>query len=227
MTKVQATRYLPLRIMRKAAWTIGALFCVATLGVVTALPVLAASICPSCYGLRHMGQNIYADAPGAAIATDVIRAQGMVAAAWGKLRANPRILICQTSQCQTRFGGGQALGMSYGAWAVHIGPTGTNATIIAHELAHAELFHRVGILSMAQGQVPVWLNEGLAVIISQDARYLHRDCSLFGQIVLPQNAKDWRRNAAQDHLHLYTAATCKAQGWLAQKGGFSAIARNF
>lgn len=191
------------------------------------MPVLAASICPSCYGLRHMGQNIYTDAPSAAITTDVIRAQGMVAAAWGNLHANPRILICQTYPCQTRLGGGRALGMSYGAWAVHIGPTGVNATIIAHELAHAELIHRVGILPMARGQVPVWLNEGLAVIISQDARYLNRDCAQIGQIDLPQTAKDWRRKAAQDHIRLYSAAACQAKGWLAVKGGLISLARNF
>ena len=216
-----------LRLMRRAAWTIGALLGFATFGLATSMPVLAASICPSCYGLRHLGQNIYADAPSAAISTDVIRAQGMVAAAWGSLRANPRILICQTLPCQTRLGGGQALGMSYGAWAVHIGPKGTNATIIAHELAHAELVHRVGILPMALGHVPVWLNEGLAVIISQDARYLHRDCAQIGQINLPQTAKDWRRKAAQDHIRLYTAAACQAKGWLVAKGGLTSLSRNF
>ena len=218
---------ISMRVLRKAIWAIGALFCSVLIGLVTALTVLAASICPNCYGLRHIGHNIYAEAPNAAITSDVIRAQGMVAAVWGKLRANPRILICQSNQCQTRLDAGQALGMSYGAWAVHIGPKGINSTIIAHELAHAELFHRTGILPMALGQVPVWLNEGLAVIISQDARYLHRDCAQFSHTDLPQTAKDWRGKAAQDHMRLYPAAACKAKAWLAAQGGAAAFFNNF
>jgi hypothetical protein len=213
--------------IRRGIWAICAVFCLATLGIATKMPVLGASLCPSCYGLRAIGQNIYSDTASVVIQKDLGLARKMVAAVWGDLQATPRILICQTNQCQTRLGGGHALGMSYGEWAIHIGPNGANATIIAHELAHAELFHRVGMLSMAQGQVPAWLNEGLAVITSQDIRYLHRDCRLFSHIVLPNTAKEWRRKAAQDHDRLYTAAACQAKGWLAENGGLSTFTRNF
>jgi hypothetical protein len=212
-----------LRILQLSAWVFIAVFGLALAGIVTTMPALGASICPSCFGLRHMGQNIYADIPSTRLASEVTQARNRVAAAWGRLRAEPLILICQTDLCHSRLGGGQALGMTYGEWAVHIGPKGANATIIAHELAHAELFHRIGILSIARGEVPAWLNEGLAVIISNDPRYLQPDCGPFAQIDLPETASEWRSRASVDHVALYTAAACQTQDWLAARGGLHAI----
>jgi len=62
----------------------------------------------------------------------------------------------------TQFVGGRA--------CVMIGPNGQNVDVVAHEMAHAELFLRVGWLARWL-QIPTWFDEGVAMQVDYRSRY--------------------------------------------------------
>ncbi len=51
-----------------------------------------------------------------------------------------------------------------------IGPKGQNTDIVAHELVHAEILHRVGAWIMLQ-EIPSWFDEGVAMQVDYRERY--------------------------------------------------------
>ena len=210
---------------QRFAFACAVLVLTASLFAAYALPALAAGLCPACYGLKKLGPNLYSDAPSLDIAQTIAAAKARHGAVWGAPKSNPVILACQTVACDLRLGGRGALGMSYGSWVIHLSPAGLNATIAAHELTHAELHDRLGLWGWWSGKVPAWLDEGIAVHVSQDARYLNRpkDCAGLTTQDLPQTAKEWRRRARAEHERLYTQAACVAQDWLAVRGGIAAL----
>ena len=55
-----------------------------------------------------------------------------------------------------------------------IGPKGRSIDIIAHELMHAELHHRVGSLEYFL-KVPTWFDEGVAMQVDFRPRYALRE----------------------------------------------------
>jgi hypothetical protein len=53
---------------------------------------------------------------------------------------------------------------------VMIGPKGQNVDVVAHELMHAEIYHRVGYLKRLL-QLPTWFDEGVAMQVDHRPRY--------------------------------------------------------
>ncbi len=53
---------------------------------------------------------------------------------------------------------------------VMIGPKGQNVDVVAHELMHAEIHHRVGYLAYFL-QIPTWFDEGVAMQVDYRSRY--------------------------------------------------------
>lgn len=53
---------------------------------------------------------------------------------------------------------------------VLVGPQGQNVDVLAHELMHAELHHRVGYLQRFL-EVPAWFDEGVAMQVDYRPRY--------------------------------------------------------
>jgi len=51
-----------------------------------------------------------------------------------------------------------------------IGPNGQNVDVVAHELIHVEIHHRVGWLQRWL-QVPAWFDEGVAMQVDYRSRY--------------------------------------------------------
>jgi len=51
-----------------------------------------------------------------------------------------------------------------------IGPEGRNVDVVAHEMLHGELHHRVGWLQRWL-QIPVWFDEGVAMQVDYRSRY--------------------------------------------------------
>jgi hypothetical protein len=50
-------------------------------------------------------------------------------------------------------------------------PRGADVVIAVHELAHAELHRRIGVVTTLSRSVPRGFDEGLAVVVSDDPRY--------------------------------------------------------
>jgi len=89
---------------------------------------------------------------------------------FGSIEANPTIYACVTPACARIFGGVKAKAKAYGASKILLTAEGLDNTTIIHELAHIELHKRIGS-KQAWHKIPMWFDEGLAVLICEDARY--------------------------------------------------------
>ena len=191
----------------------------ALLGVVVAFPAVAATTCPGCYGLDRVRPGLHVE-PGLTAAqrgqvTDAVdEGTRRVAAFFGDLRSAPQFLACVTDHCYARLGGGRERGIAVLNRAVMLSPRGLDPVIAAHELTHVELHDRLG-----RGSVPQWFDEGLAVLVSDDPRYLlpagaGDRCRVAPTGPLPETLGDWLRAAGAD-AQVYAQAACAVSRWSA------------
>ncbi|WP_331327177.1 hypothetical protein [Methylobacterium fujisawaense] len=193
-------------------------------------PAAAAAGCPTCYGFTDLGGGIYvegkmpADRRAEAKAT-VEAARARVRAFYGDLQSSPRVLICATDACFRPLGGGSR-GIALLDRALVLSPRGTDTVIAAHELAHAELHRRIGLTATLGKSVPQWFDEGLAVVVSDDPRYLASGpdrCLADPGGDLPTSRAAWIETA--ESASLYVRAACKVSRWLDSHGGAAGILR--
>jgi len=102
-----------------------------------------------------------------ALRRTVAAAKERVAAVYGAATTAPPILACATEGCFARFGGGRQRAISLGGRVLVLSPRGLTVPILAHEWSHAELAARLrGPFGWVSADVPVWFDEGLAVLVS-------------------------------------------------------------
>jgi hypothetical protein len=96
-------------------------------------------------------------------AADLDLARRRVRKLYGVLRGQPKLVFSDEASLAGFIDNSTAAThyLPNGAVTV-VGPRGQNVDVLAHELAHAELFARLGYWTM-RGCVPVWFDEGLAV----------------------------------------------------------------
>jgi hypothetical protein len=97
-------------------------------------------------------------------------ARGKIQQFFGSVEANPTVYACVTPSCARIFGGVKAKAKAYGASKILLTAEGLDSTTIIHELAHIELHKRIGS-QQSWHKIPMWFDEGLAVLICDDARY--------------------------------------------------------
>ncbi len=214
---------------RRAKWLL-ALLPLALLGFLWSTPAPGAYLCPSCYGLERVAEGIYAEPGAPDLAPMIAEARARVSAYYGAFDHQPVLIICQTDACHARIGSGGARAVTYGTRFIYVSPRGVLPEILAHEFSHVELHARVGLWGMLRGAIPAWFDEGMAVLVSQDQRYLNPenkavDCEGVRADSLPVSSRDWRRQAGQNAPTLYHDAGCAAQARLADKGGLAAAMR--
>jgi len=195
-------------------------------------PVLAALICPSCFGFERLSAAIYVERGMSDTERMQFRqamAQGTerVARFYGGLTDAPIVLACATDACSQRLGGGSSRGAAYLTVALRLAPLGLNPVIIAHERSHIELHGRLGLFKFMTGAIPSWFDEGVAVVVSDDPRYLRPAgdgdrCLAAPGSALPQTLRGWRRAAGRQH-DLYAQAACRVARWMEAHGGESAV----
>ncbi|SDM81775.1 hypothetical protein SAMN04489726_3505 [Allokutzneria albata] len=195
--------------------------------LVLAFPSIAATTCPRCYGLVPVEDGLYAEPD----VSDVDRqrlvslyreANQRVTDFYGERRGRPIVLACSTPECYSRVGGGGERGVAVLGRAVMLSPRGLDPVIAAHELSHTELHARLG-----SGQVPQWFDEGLAVLVADDPRFLlprtsPDRCRTDTQEPLPQTLDEWLRAASADE-QMYGKAACRVHRWAAAHGGPRAV----
>jgi hypothetical protein len=193
-------------------------------------PAAAAAGCPPCTGFADLGNNIYveksmpADDRLAAKAT-IEAARSRVRAFYSDLQSSPRVLLCATDACYRPLGGGSR-GITLLDQALILSPRGIDTVIAAHELAHAELHKRIGIRATLFRSVPQWFDEGLAVVVSNDPRYLAlgpNRCRMEPGDDLPNSRAAWIETA--ENASLYARAACKVSRWLDTHGGAAGVVR--
>ncbi|HTJ02811.1 MAG TPA: hypothetical protein VL492_08450 [Methylovirgula sp.] len=198
--------------------------------VIAVFPAAAAVACPNCYGFARVAPHLYverdADPAQRAKAEDVVtQGRGRVASFYGGLSGNPRVLICVSDDCYRRFGGGSR-GMAILTFGLFLAPRGITPVIAAHELSHIELHRRLGLVRFMRHAVPQWFDEGVAVVVSDDPRYLAPVSSADRCLVapdgdLPTNRAAWVETASHDET--YAKAACRVSRWMAQKGGSASV----
>jgi hypothetical protein len=200
-----------------------------------AYPALRAAAFPERMGLVTLAPGIAADSEftlpeRAQLLDNIALARARVAAFYGAFDANVKLVACKTESCEARLSGrvpgtAGAAAMAYGTPGVsvlYLSARGLTPTIIAHEFSHAELARITGLGASLTGAVPAWVNEGLAVIVSDDPRYLGPGTGparcLAPPVDLVTGLAEFRRAGAQDEM-LYARAACGVLHWMAGNGG--------
>ena len=213
-----------------------ALVLFATVGTVLALPFGAAAVCPSCYGLDRFADTAFIERTATAeqrehAAKVLEQARDRVSGFYGGLTASPRVLICVSEDCYRRIRYAGSRGNALFDLALQLSPRGTDPVIAAHELSHIELHHRIGNIRQLTGAVPSWFDEGLAVVVSDERRYLAPAdaadrCRVRSDEVLPTGMFEWAREIGRDDTRqLYAKSACRVADWMAAKGGAAAVRR--
>ncbi|MDA8870594.1 hypothetical protein N9H93_04325 [Rhizobiaceae bacterium] len=199
-------------------------------------PAVAAATCPGCYGFEKIDERLYVGqemTPKARgdLQRDIAAARKSIASVLRSAEARPFIFACSTNACDHRIGGrgdqGARAQVQSTPWfsVVRFGPRGMNETILTHELAHVAMHDVVGALAVMDGRFPAWLNEGMAVIVSNDERYIRpgttaeERCLIEPDGPLPADPFEWASAAGQSHQTLYARAACASLHWLEANGG--------
>ncbi|MCO8275036.1 hypothetical protein M1L60_31105 [Actinoplanes sp. TRM 88003] len=191
-------------------------------GLAFAYPSAAATTCPGCYGLTRVQDGLWSErgltaAQRDQLTTLVADARRRVADFYGGRESDPRLVACFTDDCYDRIGGGGEKGIAILNRAVMLSPRGLDAVIASHEMSHVELHERL------DGEVPQWFDEGLAVVVSDDPRYLGERCA--GPVdagPLPETLPAWLKAASADQ-QVYSRAGCRVSRWLDANGGPPAV----
>jgi len=192
-------------------------------------PAVAAYGCPHCYGLERLTDGIYVErempeADRAALQGLIGRAAKRVEDFYGSFEHVPVLLVCGTSVCDRKTGGRGARAETYGSAFIRVSPRGISETILAHEFSHAELHGRIGAWRMLRGALPAWFDEGLAVVISDDERYLAPGPTAAARCRAEPDADArvgffaWGSVAGKTP-GLYAQAACRMLRWMEANGG--------
>jgi hypothetical protein len=192
---------------------------------VLVVPAVAATVCPRCYGLTDLGNGVYAERDDEAYRRILDEADRRITAFYGTRLSHPRVLICATTECYARIGGGGEKGQAIRDWSLLLSPAGANETIATHELSHVEFHERLG---SAQGKVPHWFDEGLAVLISDDSRYLKPSsetdrCRVPVEQAVSVVDLDWGAAPSSTADQRYTQGACVVSRWTGAHGGATAV----
>lgn len=151
----------------------------ATTIAAAAIPGPQRALCPTCFGMVEIDENIFIDRQEDARAIKALatlnESKKVISGFFGDWTTSPRILLCTKGNgpCTKMFGGLGPRGTAWGASLVRLNPLGMNETIMTHELFHAELASRMGQWGMWNNVIPKWFNEGLAVHLSGDLRFTY------------------------------------------------------
>lgn len=160
--------------MRILSWLAGAIVVLILAGgtAAAAIPGPQRALCPQCFGLTAIGDDVFTDdlAQADRFRQLIATADEEIAKFYGPLQSHPRYVLCTTPECFATFGGGST-GITYGWQLIRIAPHGLRPAIVTHERLHAEIAARMGWRSVWSEPVPVWFNEGFATYLARDDRF--------------------------------------------------------
>lgn len=133
---------------------------------------------PSWFGFTKITEGVYVDdqmppTQRQEFLNTLNLSKQRVSTFFGSIEASSKVFACSTEECFVSHGGVTAKGKAFGDSMLLLSPRGLNVTIAAHELTHIELHNRVGAFRSWR-EIPVWFDEGLAVLVSEDSRYTEK-----------------------------------------------------
>jgi hypothetical protein len=200
--------------------------------LVFAFTSVAATTCPRCFGLVALRDGLYTErglspADQRRLVDLYTDANQRVSDFYQGRESAPSVLACFSTGCYSRIGGGGERGVAVLNRAVMLSPRGIDPVIAAHELSHVEFHERLGA---QREQIPQWFDEGLAVLVSDDSRYLLantaadrcRVTSGASDGALPSTLDAWLGAASADE-QVYAKAACRVSRWVGAHGGSRAV----
>ena len=166
---------------------------------------------------------------GAGVARDdgvlLAAAKERVTEYYGELTATPTIRFFDSNEelwplSLNPYGSAAFLGFRT---CIFIGPKGRGVDVVAHELVHAEITHRVGYVAKVS-KLPVWFDEGLAMQVDFRSEY-HLDTE--DSKVNVRNLSGSEFFAAKDDLLTvrYASAKLEVEEWVSAIGPHSVFER--
>jgi len=141
-------------------------------------------------------------------------ARDRIAANYGEPIAEPLIVVLSSQEEKQRFKLydvlGKVLFAPWGSYVLLSQQAGLD--VIAHELVHAEIFHRVGYLKR-QFKIPTWFDEGVAMQVDHRPKYdSSKTISLseFERIVSLATPDDFWTNDKSINIENYRGAKAAA-----------------
>ncbi|MEU8234379.1 hypothetical protein AB0C12_32735 [Actinoplanes sp. NPDC048967] len=204
---------------------LAAVLVAAVAALVVLYPIAVAATCPGCYGLRQAAPDVYVD-DGATprqrrqVVDLIAAARQRVGDYLGPMRSSPRVLVCLSAECYEHIGGGGEKGQALRDRALALSPDGADVVIASHELTHAELYRRLG---SRYDQVPRWFHEGIAVLVSDDPRYLTAKPPGERCPIDHARALAAIRAGAAPSTDFYRDSACVVDRWVAAHGGADAV----
>lgn len=223
-------------MFRAAVWLLVLAGLTLGIALLMARPLVAAG-CPGCFGFVQQAPGLYVQSSMPAerrtrAATALAAAEQRVGAFFGGVQHAPRILVCADDACYRRIGGHPGSGTgTAGALTIVVSPEAINTVLMAEALAEVELHGRVGYWRTVTGAVPIWFDQGVAVLAADDTLYIRprggrdRDRCLAGPISdMPVTPEDWNSDLQEQGQILYARAACQTDMWVESHGGPAAVA---
>ena len=125
--------------------------------------------------MKCIGPNLYVDSAMSMqqqqqFLTTVKQSRSEISRFFGGMQSSPKIYACASKKCFSRFGGISAKAKSIDDNTVILSKKGLDRITLSHELAHVELHKRLGSPHV-WNKVPMWFDEGLAVMACNDPKY--------------------------------------------------------
>lgn len=179
-------------------------------------------------GMMRIAPNIYVDPKMSThqreqLLSNIKQSKESIHTFFGGTESSPKIYACSTRKCFKKFGGVYANAKTINDDTVFLSNKGQNKTTITHELAHAEFNKRLG--KSHWNKVPMWFDEGLAVLICKNPKYAKTVPTM------PLNklkTHDQWLDAVRDEKPVYNIARQAMENWykgVGAKGLHDLIAR--
>ena len=128
---------------------------------------------------------------------------------FGGMESTPKIYACSTRKCFKKFGGVPAIAKTINDDTVLLSAKGLDKTTLTHELAHAEFHKRLGTKHLWH-KVPMWFDEGLAVLACKDPKYAK---SVPTMSLAKLSTHDQWLDAARNKKPVYNIARQAIESW--------------
>lgn len=213
---------------------------IAVVSLVIAYPAIGAAACPLCFGMERVSSTLIVDRemPAATrqrVIEDLAFAEEAAAGFFGLGTVRFVVLGCSSEVCDRALGGkGARAEVHHTPFIsfVRVSPRGLNRTILTHEFVHLVVRRLAGFDATLTGRLPAWFDEGLAVIVSADDRYLKpgatadERCRHEPAESLPASPFEWGPLAGKNN-DVYAKAACAVLRWMDANGGHRGLLAAF
>lgn len=196
------------------------------LGLATGSLAMAGPFLPGLQGLDRVQPGLWIDQTATAaqrthIKALIARARRDATKALGSNHAQPEWQVCTTAACDAAIGL-HPRGLTWHDKVIQIGSRAADdPRFYLHEAVHAELHNAAGLIGSLNNALPVWLDEGIAVLISHTPGFPTEptDCATATKTPPPLTRKAFSQLAGakgETASHAYLVAACATRSWLAR-----------